>query len=694
MLKKKLIRGLAIGLCVFSLTLVLFLMDAFQTLEWKAWDLRLRLFSDPSQASQDVVLVLINQESLDVYAKEQSLSWPWPRQIYIPIIKFCNQGGARAVVFDFIFSESSSWGVEDDQIFARALTETGNVFLPVFLSREQKDVPEDSWDIFVGYAAKAEEYPGRAVVSMISATLPIPSLLSAAKGVGNVQFPPDGDGIFRRFPLFFSLKDKVYPALPLAVTGFAKENFIDSVPLDKSGQMIIRYHGPTGSYQTFSAAAVINSFALQESGLSPQISAAVFKDKIVLVGASAPGLLDLKPTPFSPVFPGTEVHATAIDNLINQDFVRFPAASISLLLLLGISLLAGLGTSVIQKTWLSVLFVVLCIAVPAVAAWVGFLADFWVEFVALEFSVLLSFVAATVMNFSVEGRRRRFIKRVFTHYLSPHVIERVIQDPTLLRLGGERREVTSFFSDVAGFTSISERLSPEELVNLLNAYLSEMTDIILSHGGTLDKYEGDAIIAFWNAPLDHPDHALRASRAALECQSRLLELKPHFLDEFGADLSTRIGINSGPVVVGNMGSHQRFDYTAMGDTINLASRLEGACKQYGVKILAGESTYDLVKEAIAVREVDFIRVVGKKNPVRVYEIIGVSTELTSTQLEAVQLFQRILSAYRNREWDRALELCRELEDDALKNLYLKRIQDFKESPPSVDWDGVYELTKK
>jgi len=294
----------------------------------------------------------------------------------------------------------------------------------------------------------------------------------------------------------------------------------------------------------------------------------------------------------------------------------------------------------------------------------------------------------------VEGKKKRFIKNVFQFYLSPHVIEHIIDDPSKLRLGGERKEISSFFSDLAGFTSISESLSPEDLVHLLNAYLSEMTDIILETGGTLDKYEGDAIIAFWNAPIDQPDHAIRAARAAVECQKKLAEIREAIKTKFGHELYMRIGINSGQAVVGNMGAENRFDYTAMGDTVNLASRLEGACKQYDIPILMGETTYQHIKDVFAAREIDLIRVIGKKKPVHVYEPIGELDKISADKLEAIQIFHEGLTAYRKCDWGSALELFKRLEDDGAAKIYIKRIDMLMKEPPPSDWAGVFDLKSK
>jgi len=694
-MKKKLVRGLVIGGVVWVLVVVLYKTHVFQTLEWQSWDLRLRLFSDSAEASEDIVLFLVDQQSLDVYEKEMGLSWPWPRQMYSALIRYCMRGEAKALVLDFVLSEGSIYGVEDDRDLAETMDKSGNVFLPFFLSKHETETTEDVLASLGRFSMDPSQVPSDYLHPMKSASLPLDILFHSAHGAGNAGFPPDRDSIYRRIPLVFGLDSLVLPALPLAlVNDVGEDRDLSDIPLDRSGKMIIRYYGPTGTYDSFSIAAIINSFARMEEGRAPQIAPEAFKDKIIIVGASAPGLLDLRPTPFSAVCPGAEIQATVIDNLLEGDFIRLPSTAFVFLWIAFLALLCGIVTTLITKMWKIVGVGVLFFALPAALSVISFLKGFWMELVGPEVAVLLSFVAANVLNYGFEGRERRFLKSIFRHYLSPDVIERIIADPSLLRLGGERREITSFFSDVAGFTSISESLSPEDLVQLLNAYLSEMTEIILDLGGTLDKYEGDAIIAFWNAPLDYDDHAARACLAALRCQKRLQELNPEFQDRFGHPLKMRIGINSGPAVVGNMGSQRRFDYTAMGDTINLASRLEGAGKQYRVSILIGEFTYDLAKESVVAREVDIIRVVGKEKPVRVYELIGEKGQVADDDLERINSFHEALKLYRDQKWDGALNLFQRYEDDTLAGMYIERTKLLKDNPPGADWTGVFDLTKK
>lgn len=693
-MRSKLGRGLVIGAAVFALAAVLHLAHFFDVWEWKTWDLRLRLFSSPAKASEDIVIFLVDQDSLDVY-EQQGVPWPWPRAMYSYILEYCRQGGAKAVFLDFVFSEDSLYGVDDDQALADSLAASGNVFIPISLSKTEKDIEEPSLPFLKTFFISPTPALYKIALPMESASLPVENLLKAARGVGNSTFIQDKDGVFRRLPLVFSLDGAFLPSIPLALAEYLDQDLNPAdVPLDPSKQMIIRYYGKKGTYASYSIAAIINSFARLQEGRQPQVPPEEFKGKVVLIGGSAPGILDLRPTPFSPVCPGVEILATALDNLLQKDFILIPSLPVFLLFLAVLSFITSMGTSVLKKIWMTVPFAIFCLALPAGAACLALVSGYWLEFVSPVFVAVIAFTSAMVLNYSIEGRQKRFIKNAFRYYLSPDVIERVLANPSLLRLGGEKRVISSFFSDVAGFTSISEGLSPEGLVNLLNDYLSEMTDIILSTGGTLDKYEGDAIIAFWNAPLDQPDHAMRACRSALECQKRLAELRPVFRKDYGHELSVRIGVNSGPAVVGNMGSHSRFDYTAMGDTINLASRLEGACKQYGIPILVGESTYLMAKDVILAREVDLIRVVGKSKPERVYQVLGEKSQTTPEMLKKVENFHLALDFYRRKNWAEALDLFGKDKEDKLSSVYISRIQSFRQNPPPDDWDGIYDLKTK
>jgi len=447
---------------IFTLTSILYLLGVFKAWEWKTWDWRLQAFADSSQTSGDIILILIDQKSLDVYADEQGLSWPWPREMYAYLLEYCHRGNARAVGFDLIFSENSSWGEADDLVFARSMQETGIAFLPVFFSSQEQSPGSKSASDLMDHSIASVPITQDEFISMESVTLPIDVYMNSAQGLGNVNFSPDNDGIYRRLPLVFEYQDMIFPSLPWAVVSFIKKDKpLTRIPVDKQANMVINYHGPTNVYTIYSAAAVINSFAQMEAGQTPQIPLSEFKDKVILIGGSAPGLLDLRPTPFSPVAPGVGIQAAAIDNLLNEDFIRTTPAVFLLLFTAFISVLTGIVTSVLPKIVSIILFAVGIFLFPAVVASAAYYIGYWFEFVAPEFAVLTAFTAATLANYNVEGKKKRFIKNTFQYYLSPHVIENIIEDPSKLRLGGERKEISSFFSDIVGFTSISESLSPE-----------------------------------------------------------------------------------------------------------------------------------------------------------------------------------------------------------------------------------------
>ncbi|MEE8436042.1 MAG: adenylate/guanylate cyclase domain-containing protein, partial [bacterium] len=325
----------------------------------------------------------------------------------------------------------------------------------------------------------------------------------------------------------------------------------------------------------------------------------------------------------------------------------------------------------------------------------------WPSFIYPAITILVIWMGVTLFRFLVSDKDKRFIKGAFQQYLSPDVIAQLMDNPKQLQLGGEKREMTAFFSDVQGFSTISEQLDPTELVQLLNVYLTRMTDLITDVDGTIDKYEGDAIIAFFGAPMFYEDHAIRACQVTLRMQAALTEMRQTWKEE-GVDeslwLYQRIGLNTGDMVVGNMGSAKRFDYTMMGNAVNLAARLEGANKNYGMFNCISEYTYEPAKEAIEVREVDLIRVMGIKTPVRIYELVAEKGQLTEEQTKAFQYFAKGLELYRDQQWDESAKyfnaVNKFLPDDPPSSKYIDRCRDKKANPPPKDWDGVFEATSK
>jgi len=334
----------------------------------------------------------------------------------------------------------------------------------------------------------------------------------------------------------------------------------------------------------------------------------------------------------------------------------------------------------------------LALALPAVLGWAGYLAGWWVPVVPTVAAALGAGLAMLLVNYAVEGRQKRFIQNAFGQYLSPQVIERLVADPDQLKLGGEKRCLSIFFSDVAGFTSISERLDPVGLTSLLNDYLSEMTSIIYAHGGTIDKYEGDAIIAFWNAPLDLPDHAVQAVRASLECQRRLAEIQPRLMKLAGRPVTARIGLNTGDVVIGNMGSSQRFNYTFLGDAGNLASRLEGINKLFGTRFLVSSFTKDAAGDPpdLAWREIGRVRVVGKSQPVTVFEPLARGD--AEAQAGALATFDKALRSWYGGAFAEALAGF-EAGADVPSQHYAAKTRELIAEPPTL-WEGVWDAKEK
>jgi adenylate cyclase len=345
-----------------------------------------------------------------------------------------------------------------------------------------------------------------------------------------------------------------------------------------------------------------------------------------------------------------------------------------------------------RHAWQNILTFGCLLPLPILLGSFAYTQGFWLPVAFLLTSTFPALIGALALNYATEGKQKRFIKGAFKQYLSPLVIEELVQHPERLKLGGELRELSIFFSDIRGFTSISEHLNPQELTALLNNYLTAMTDIIYSHGGTVDKYEGDAIIAFWNAPLTQKDHAQLAVHTALECQAKLTELNPGYKEQIGSELYQRIGLNSGPVVVGNMGSRQRFNYTFLGDAGNLAARLEGINKQFGTSLLISSHTRDQLDDRIAVREIARVQVVGRKEPVRVFEPLLPAFAAEYQQM--LDTFARGLAKYYEGALAEALDAFASIESqDAPAAAYVRRCKTLLAAPPA-EWSGVWVMTEK
>ena len=686
-------------------------LGLLRTLEGYSWDARVALLARPAPGTEAIRLIELDQNSLDWGERENGLSWPWPREMYSLILDFCRRGDAAPVSLDVIFSEPSMYGVEDDQTLALAGAKNGKVLLSCVLAKTTGNITAwpDSFSAFSATAATHWQISPAKFTALPRASFPTPDVLPAAAALGMVNQDPDPDGTFRALrPLAFFAEQPV-PTLALAaylvhnpgVTVAARPGELTlrppgapdtPLPLDDQGRMILNFRGKTGTHQGYSAAAVIQSELRLRAGQEPVINPEELRGKHVLFGLTAPALLDLRPAPPGGVFTGLELHATALDNLLNNDFFRpFPRPAAMALML--VFCLAGAFFTLRAVNFRQLGGVVLIfLALPPLLAWWAYAALYWLPLVSIFLAVFLALALAIMVAYATEGRQRRFLKNAFSQYLSPQVINEIIKDPARLKLGGEKRIITIYFSDLAKFSTISEKLSPEELTRLLNEYLSAMTDIILEEGGTIDKYEGDAIIAFWNAPQDQPDHAERALRASLRCQETLAAMQGHFQKTAGQPMTMRIGLNTGPAVVGNMGSRSRFDYTMLGDAVNLASRLEGANKVYGTGIMAAQATFDAAGRAFAGRELGLLQVVGRKEPTLVIEPLR--PETAAAQAPLLDTFARALTAFKAGHIAEATALFAHIAaEDPPAAAYLEHCKKLPDPLPP-DWAGVWKLTEK
>jgi adenylate cyclase len=537
---------------------------------------------------------------------------------------------------------------------------------------------------------------------------------------GFFNFPPDADGVVRRATLFLPYgRSKnptewdVYPSLDIMAaralmgtdaqdtnlfygpTGFARIDFGSklSVRLDDVGQMLINYQGPLGTFRHYSIADVLHK-------IPPP---GTFEGKLVLVGATATGIGDLRATPYGGnIYPGVEIHANAIDNLLNDRFIKRDARTtlMDALLIITFGIPLGIWMALVQPRWM---WFGAALLIPLVAVDYGaFLRGWWLNFTIPAMTLTGNVLLVSLYRALVEEKEKRKVRAMFGQYLSPEVIRRLLVNPQLVE--PKKTDITVMFSDIRGFTSISEKMDAQELALFLNQYLSDMTRIVFSYQGTLDKYIGDAVMALWGAPFEEAGHATRACNAALEMMKRVREMHKEWEAQGKPSLEIGIGLNTGVASVGKMGSELRSGYTALGDAVNLSSRLEGLNKDYGTHIIVNETTYHAAKgDGFVFRELDLLRVKGKLQPVTIYQLMGRQADFAANgsadELCAQQeLFARGRELYRDRQWraaqDAFLDFLGKWPKDGPSRVYVERCQEYIAAEPSANWDGVFVMTHK
>jgi len=635
------------------------------------YDLCFQLRTPQDMTQGNVVIVAVDQKSLEVIDKNMQFGWPWPRDFWGLMVDYLNVAGARVVAFDILFTETSVHAreVDDDNTFAAKIGESK---LPVVLAAM---IDKDG-------------KPGRLG----------PPVEKPIFGAVNLA----GAEVFRTYRPFVnghaSLAGRAVEVSGLNAS--AGESKSDQHKFDEP--FLMHYYGPhehsgERTFRYVSAANVIQAGMghAKEAGITPEM----FKGKIVLIGALAAVLSDVKRSPFGRDYPGVEFHATAIENMLRGQRVRELGVMSIGLSALGASFIAAVAVLFPRKATVKVAGGFAAMLLLAVLAGALFLNAniIWLPLASPLIALVVATVGAFGYAYLTEDRQRRFVVKALGQYVSPEVAQQISANPESLKLGGERREMTVMFTDIAGFTDLSEGMPVEKLNEMLNFYLDEMSAEVLKQDGTLDKYIGDAIMSFWNAPADQPDHAARAVLAALAMVEAEARMQPRLAELGAANLMTRLGVNTGWMAVGNMGSSRKFNYTVMGDPVNLGSRLEGANKLYGSRILISQTTATMIDGKFLMRQLDVLKVKGKTIPMPVFEVLS-EGQGTPELRERVEQYNAAYQAYRKQRWDEAEmilgRLVERYADDKPARALLKRIESMRAHPPGEGWDGVYEAKEK
>ena len=729
-------------------------LSLLRTVELRSLDVRFKI-RGPRLHDPRIVIVSIDENTLRKLG-----AFPVARDAYAKLIDRLHAGGARVIAFDADFPSPEKNAALDalerlqseigkdptalgkiqaiertsdnDAIFAQSMKNAGNVILGhIFLDRERTEgtdprAAQEYYDL-----VSLQAFPQVRKVMKDGRDFDMKSawageiawgiepniklLADAARTYGFFNATPDADGLYRREPLIIRYQDQDYfPSLSFQTAkefeqipdqdtiAFMSETGLERIQLgqrvfrpERDGTVIINYAGPYKTYPHYSMVEVVNG----------TVPPAAYRDKIVLIGATAIGIGDQRATPFESTAMGVEIHANTIDNLLHigesgRSFLR--RGPTQEMIDLGFILALGLGMGMVfahSKPLLSTLSALLALAIFSLVVYESFARlGWWLSFVLPAGVLVVNYAGVTSFRMIFEEREKRKIRKTFSQYVSPGVISLIEQDPAkYYHPGGESKELSIMFSDIRSFTSIAEGMSPDELVFLLNEYLGEMTDILFKRWGTLDKYIGDAIMAFWGSPFPQEDHAERACACALDMQARLQELNRKWESEGRKQLSIGIGINTGVVNVGNMGSARRLAWTVMGDAVNLASRLEGLNKEYHTGIIVSETTWREVAPKFVGRELDYTRVKGKLQPVSLYELLAFASE-APRYTDLLTRFAAALAAYRRRHWDEAIEsfeaLLARYPDDGPAHELLKRSHEYRREGPAADWDGVYVMKTK
>ena len=741
----------------FSITLVSILLvialfftgvPILEFIELKAYDLRF-LSRKLRKPAYPINLAVIDEKSLDVEGR-----WPWPRAKFARLVDYLSADGAKVIGFDIGFlepDENSSLHMINEIENKLKTAGASNTDLSQYLNEIKKDADNDlaladsikksSATIVLGYffhtsqqgsgyslspeeiknqLKRIESSRYQLIISegqepaespFLRAYAPesnLELLSRATPYAGWFNTIPDYDGVLRWAPMVIQCGDDIFPPLALEIVW----NYLDQpqlvvqieiygvegihmgerfIPTDPLGRMLINYLGPPKTFPQYSISDILN-------GMVPE---GTFKNAIVLVGATAEGIYDSRNTPFSIVHPGLEVHANIAEDILSQSYLNIPkrADIYNLIAIMAMGIVVGMVLPRLNALK-GALFAVILFGIYIVFnSWIFSTTGIWLNVVYPLLVLLIAYVAITVYRYFTEERQRKAIKSTFSRYASRRVIEQMLDNPDQLKLGGEVRHITVLFCDLAGFTSYSEIYTPNAMIDILGEYFNEMTEQVFAYEGLLKEYVGDELMAIFGAPLTQEDHAKRACLTALAMRDKLKSLRRAWEEMERPQLTARTGVNSGNMLVGNIGSKYRFSYGALGDDVNLGSRLEGLNKQYGTEILIGENTADLIDRQFRLRKMDYVRVKGKEKPVRVYELLGVAGIQFSEERERqLQVYTEGFEAYQAQKWAEAFEIFKSGQelypnDKSFQTMSI-RCRIYRDDPPTGEWDGAFRERRK
>ena len=690
---------IALACISFAVSLIIFLTGISGTFEYKAFDLFSK-YLNPPHPSDNILIVQVDQQSIDALSKE-GITWPWPRQMYAPIIEYLSE--AEAVFMDILFTEPSSYGQEDDVILSKAIKKASNVYLPLFLTGQQRAITAEDEGFLKRLSVRDKI---SAPLSFNSVIVPIDTLRDAIRGTGNVTISPDEDGVYRRIPLIFQLKQHVIPHFVLSYllqkrivniangSLYAKDT---TIPLT-DGKLILRYYREKNPFPLFSFVDLLNSYIAGTKQKLQIIKKDLFKGKIVFIGLTAAGLYDLKPTSILSISSGALIHATTLSNIINKNFITKLHWIYVILFMLLICVFIAYSVLKHHSMYINLsIFIISLIVIVTIIASL-FKNSLYINIIPPLVSLVFSFIISVAYSYAVEGKERLFIKRTFSQYMDKKIVDYLLQNPSLIKPGGQKRRVTAFFADIAGFTTIAEKHSPEDTAVILHRVLNSLTEVIIQNGGVVDKYIGDCIMAFWGAPVETDHDQVNACNAALQCIESLKELNNAFPKKGSPEIALRIGIHTGDAIAGNIGSDRLFNYTVIGDTVNLASRLESVNKVFKTKIIVSEDTINGTGNEFFARELGLIEVKGKTIPVKIFEIIGEEGRIPSEKREVVMPFNQGLTLYKEKKWHEALgvfdNILKQNIEDGPSEFYKKKCEYYIANPPLTKNRDIVKMTEK